>query len=113
MSKKSKLTNKEILKKMFEDDESENEDAAKGDVGDGGNSAGGDDAEDRIPDRDAVKCPRCGHRMYAGAKRCDKCGFDGYIPMSDGQIIKTRFILFIILAVIAAAVYLFTRGYFG
>jgi len=105
MSKKSKLTTTEILKKMFEDDADDTENGV--DSSDESAAEGAD--SEQIPDRDAVRCPRCGSRLRAGAKRCDKCGYNGYIPMSDGRIFKTRLILFIIFAVIAAAVYLLTR----
>jgi hypothetical protein len=54
-------------------------------------------------------CPAC-HRLLASRKKpCKHCGYAGYIPMSDAEIKRIRTILFVVLFIVALAVYFLTR----
>ena len=55
------------------------------------------------------KCPACHKALSSRKEPCKYCGYKGYIPMSDEQIKKTRFVLFIVILVIAVVVYILTR----
>ncbi|MFA7076466.1 MAG: hypothetical protein WC152_07380 [Candidatus Izemoplasmatales bacterium] len=55
------------------------------------------------------RCPSC-HRPLASRKEpCKHCGYKGYIPLSDEQIKKTKFVLFFVILAAAIAVYILTR----
>lgn len=52
------------------------------------------------------KCPHCHAKLASRKEPCKRCGYSGYIPLSTAEIVKTRLILFIILAIVAVIVYL-------
>jgi uncharacterized paraquat-inducible protein A len=55
------------------------------------------------------RCPSCHKSLSSRKEPCKHCGYKGYIPMSDEEIKKTRFVLFIILLIAAVVVYILTR----
>jgi len=55
------------------------------------------------------QCPSCHKALSSRKEPCKHCGYKGYIPMSDDQIKKTRFILFIVILAVAIVVYILTR----
>ena len=48
-------------------------------------------------------CPQCGAELETRKSRCARCGYEGYVPLSEAQSKKIRRILFAVLGVIAAA----------
>lgn len=55
------------------------------------------------------QCPSC-HRLLSSRKEpCKYCGYKGYIPMGDEEIKRTRTVLFIVILIIAIAVYVLMR----
>lgn len=55
------------------------------------------------------QCPSC-HKSLASRKEpCKHCGYKGYIPMSDEQIKRIRFVLFFVILAVAIVVYIVTR----
>lgn len=59
--------------------------------------------------RKPYRCPSC-HRFLTSRKEpCKYCGYKGYIPMSEEDTRKTRFILFIVLLAAAIVVYVLTH----
>jgi hypothetical protein len=44
-------------------------------------------------------CPKCGEKLPFRKSTCPKCGYDGYVPMSEAEIKRVRGILFVIAAV--------------
>ena len=54
-------------------------------------------------------CPACHKALSSRKEPCKHCGYKGYIPMSDEQIKKTRFVLFIVILIVAVVVYILTR----
>jgi uncharacterized paraquat-inducible protein A len=55
------------------------------------------------------QCPKC-HKLLSTRKEpCKYCHYDGYIPMGDAEIKKTRAVMFVIILVIAVVVYILTR----
>lgn len=66
----------------------------------------------RKPSQELAKpyrCPSCHKSLSSRKEPCKHCGYKGYIPMSDEEIKKTRFVLFIILLIAAVVVYILTR----
>ena len=55
---------------------------------------------------DTVRCPRCGKEMTDRKSPCPHCGYQGYVPMSEAQIKRTKRILYPIFAAVAALVIL-------
>jgi hypothetical protein len=55
------------------------------------------------------QCPSCHKSLSSRKEPCKYCGYKGYIPMGDDEIKRTRVVIFIILFVIAVAVYVLTR----
>ncbi|MDD3122591.1 MAG: hypothetical protein PHC62_03625 [Candidatus Izemoplasmatales bacterium] len=54
-------------------------------------------------------CPKCHKSLSTRKEPCKYCHYDGYIPMGDAEIKKTRTFMFIILIIISISVYLLTR----
>ena len=55
------------------------------------------------------QCPSCHQSLSSRKEPCKHCGYKGYIPLSDDQIKRTRLVLFIVLSIIAIAVFILTR----
>lgn len=55
------------------------------------------------------QCPSCHKSLVSRKEPCKHCGYKGYIPMSDEQIKRIRFILFFVILAIAIVVYIVTR----
>ena len=108
MSKKSKEEERRILERMY----GENDETGPDGSAESGENAGGEN-EQPVDERNTVPCPICGKRLTAGTKKCPKCGYSGYVPMTETQIAKVRLILFPIVLIIAVLLYLYFRGYFG
>jgi uncharacterized OB-fold protein len=55
------------------------------------------------------QCPAC-HKLVTSRKEtCKHCGYTGYIPMSEVETKRIRRVLFVIILIGAAAVYILTR----
>lgn len=54
-------------------------------------------------------CPSCHRSLSSRKEGCKHCGYKKYIPMSDEQIKKIKFVLFFIILAIAIVVYVLTR----
>ncbi|MBQ7379460.1 MAG: hypothetical protein IJW70_07285 [Clostridia bacterium] len=57
------------------------------------------------PDQ-TIRCPRCNSTLESRRGACPHCGYDGYIPMSEAEIKRTKLILYPVFAIAAAAVIL-------
>ena len=105
--KSAKEKELEILRKMHEDDESEEEKYTP--------AIDGTESDHR-PDDTKIKakadrvCPKCGAAV-GNVSMCPHCGYRGYMPMSEKKIKRTRLILYPIVLVIAVLVYLYVKGY--
>jgi|GEM_PF-1717901 len=112
--KKDKQSKKEeeeeIIRRMYED----YDDPSKKNSGEYRAS----DDRQNAPDRNKKKkelihtCPKCGASL-GDVTMCPKCGYRGYMPISEKQTLKIKLILYPVLLVIAALVYLYVRGYFS
>jgi hypothetical protein len=51
------------------------------------------------------KCPRCYKALSSRKEPCKHCGFNGYIPLSEAEIKKTRFIMFFVILALAIIAY--------
>ena len=108
MSKKSKERERIILEKMYGGDEKCDDGSTEAEK-----ETESASAEEYLNEKNSVPCPACGQRLKTGTRRCPKCGYSGYIPLTLEQTVKIRLILFPVLLIIAALIYLYFRGYFG
>ena len=53
-----------------------------------------------------IKCPKCGAILQSRRGACPHCGYNGYIPMSDAEIKRTKRILYPAFAIVAAVIIL-------
>ena len=107
--KSAKEKELEILRKMHEDDEREDEVFTP--------ARDGAESEHRTGDTEIKSkadrvCPKCGAAV-GNVSMCPHCGYRGYMPMSEKKIKRTRLILYPIVLVIAVLVYLYVKGYIG
>ena len=112
MSKKSKEEERRILERMYGNEKSDKTEE-KSEADTDGKADADADTSGQTDERNSVPCPICGHRLKAGTKVCPKCGYSGYVPLTDAQTAKIRLILFPVILVIAVIIYLYVRGYFG
>jgi uncharacterized paraquat-inducible protein A len=54
-------------------------------------------------------CPKCHSKLANRTDKCPRCGYQGYIPMSENETKKIRWILFVIILIAAILVYLSNR----
>ncbi len=50
-------------------------------------------------------CPKCHEKLKNRKDPCPRCGYQGYIPLSEQQTKKIRLVLFVIFLIIALIVY--------
>jgi len=50
-------------------------------------------------------CPHCGKPLSSRKEPCPHCGYHGYIPLSEGETRRIRWVLFAVLLVLALLVY--------
>lgn len=51
------------------------------------------------------QCPSCRKFVRSRKEPCPYCGYHGYIPMTEGETRRIRWILFAVLLALALAVY--------
>ncbi|MBR1868281.1 MAG: hypothetical protein IJ800_06885 [Clostridia bacterium] len=50
------------------------------------------------------ECPVCGEKFYEKTKKCPKCGFEGYMPISKERSLFIRTFIFISFFIVAGIV---------
>ena len=90
----------EILKKMFDGTESPSNMTSKVEK---------KPASSPKTDSSGIRCPKCGY-LLENRRGCPRCGYNGYIPMSEEETKKTKLILYPIVLVVAILIYLITKG---
>lgn len=102
--KKNNKADQEALKEFFEEVEKVNkekkESGATDQVDDSGFS--GQTKRKKI----IYKCPQCNRELDNRHDPCPFCKYHGYIPMSEQETKKIRFILFWIILVVAIILFL-------
>lgn len=101
MAQKKKI-NQEVLNEFFDEVEAKK------------NKSKEEEVKSDLPKQGAglskpYQCPSCHKSLSSRKEPCKYCGYKGYIPMGDDEIKRTRIVLFVVLSVIAIAVYILTR----
>jgi len=68
--------------------------------------------EQKNGDDEIIRCPQCGYVLTSRGP-CGRCGYSGYVPLSEKQTKRIKLILYPILLVIAVLFYLYKMGYLG
>lgn len=104
MSKRMKI-DKEVLKEFLNEVDSKNSNKSEEETNSNNNNNNRNTAGLSKP----YQCPSCHKSLSSRKEPCKYCRYKGYIPMGDDEIKRTRVILFIVLFVVAIAVYILTR----
>ena len=64
-------------------------------------------------DKHSIRCPRCGKSLEKRRGACPHCGYDGYVPMSEAEIRRTKLILYPIAIILAILAILIIPKLFG
>lgn len=101
----SKKVDKAKLDEFYQEVQDFSEGANKNDLSNSGQKSESNHFEESKP----YQCPKC-HKLLSSRKEpCKYCHYDGYIPMGDAEIKKTRAVLFIIILIAAVVIYILTR----
>jgi len=87
----------EILRQMEEPVEGEKQSGSQ-------NADSNENKNETFSKTEEFRCPNCNAILKNRKEKCPKCGYNGYVPMSEPQTRRIKWILFFILLAIAIIV---------